>query len=227
MNANELMYRYRQVIDEEPMFKSNEIAIIANENAKKDGILLVGMNPSGCGNFMIYPYLECDNNFFNPKHKMMGEFDDRCAYIDLFPFRNGVQGIAADDDECRYRGKLLSHTRDYIEDLRPRLIIYANTSTRYWGFRGDWMGYKFFHIKSPLLGDKQCWPLYKITGIVPTDVNRRSTGSNLENYTYFLRYRQHEDRARRPVPVSKMLTQDDIQLLTSFIDKDWAASLLK
>lgn len=192
MTAEELMNRYKKVREEEKI--EGELGLITNPNAKTrdnsrtGGILLVGMNPSGKGDGVISNYIDCKTSFWIPKHTMMGKYDEKCGYVDLLPFRNGTQTIACDNDEIRYRGKLLCNTRDYIEELCPRLIIFANkTASYYWGFNKKklWMGYTFEEIESPLDGERKKWKLYQITGIKRTDVNRNVNETNLKG-TYFL-----------------------------------------
>ena len=226
MTAKELMSRYEEVREKEKI--KGELCLITNPKAKAGGILLVGMNPSGKGKGdAINDYKDCNDRFWIPKHSMMGMYDEKCGYIDLMPFRKGTQTIAQDDDEIRFRGKLLCNTRDYIEELRPRLIIFANaTASYYWGFdkKYPWMGYTFEKIESPLEGERKKWELSQITGIKPTDVNRKVSETNLKG-TYFLKYRQHKDQYGKPVPREQELRFEDIQAIAQFIDEDWEKTL--
>ncbi len=231
MTAEELMSRYEKVREEEKI--NGELCLITNpkaktgDNSKAGGILLVGMNPSGLGQGdAIKDYKDCNDGFGISKHSMMGIYDEKCGYIDLLPFRNGTQTIARDNDEIRYRGKLLCNTRDYIEELCPRLIIFANTANYYWGFNKTkpWMGYTFKKIESPLDGERKKWELFQITGIEPTGVNRNAYKTNLKD-TYFLQYRQHKARFGKKVSEERELRFEDIQTIAKFIDEKWEKTL--
>ncbi len=228
MTAEELMARYIKVRKEQ----FGGLGLITNPNAQVGGILLVGMNPSGKGD-QIYSFDNCEGDFWKPKHDMLGGhgmgYDNKCGYIDLLPVRNGRQSKVHLDNDLKnsYHGELLAHTRDYIEDLRPRLIIFANaTANYYWGFKKDspWMGYTFNKIKSPLEGERRYWKLYQITGIEPTGVNRYVNETNLKG-TYFLQYRQHKDMKGQNVSEERKLRFVDIQALARFIDSDWEKTL--
>ena len=147
----------------------------------------------------------------------------------LLPVRNGNQSkVHLDNDiKNRYHGRLLAHTRDYIEELRPRLIIFANATARYyWGFdeENPWMGYTFKKIESPLDGERKKWKLYQITGIEPTGVNRKVSETNLKG-TYFLQYRQHKARFGKKVSEERELRFEDIQTIAKFIDEGWEKTL--
>ena len=158
---------------------------------------------------------------------MMGDYNDKCGYIDLLPIRNGRQEVVHSDKEINFFGKFLAHTRDYIEELRPRLIIFANSKAHYyWGFKKEtpWMGYTFQKVNSPLEGERRYWKVYQITGIVPTGVNRYANSTNLIG-TYFLQYRQHKDMFGIPVPKEKELRYVDIQTIAKIIDVDWEKKL--
>ena len=225
MTAEELMGQYKKVREEEGI--NGGLGLITNPNAKERGILLVGMNPSGEGDG-IHPYSNCETEFWIPKHSMMGLFDKKCGYIDLLPVRNGRQSKVQKDNDLsnRYHGRLLAHTRDYIEELRPRLIIFANGDNYYWGFskKDPWMGYHFQEVNSPLEGERRCWKLFQITGIEPTGVNRFVNDTNLVG-TFFLQYRQHKDMYGKPVPEDRMLRFADIQTIAKFIDSGWEKEL--
>lgn len=172
LSREQLLDSYEEIINE--FNKEFKFAVITNNKAKSDGsgILLVGMNPSERGETqrrMDFEYLNCrspkeiegEDSFWDPKHKMMGCYDNKCAYIDLFPLRDGKQVKFAQNNDSNnmMMGKLLSITQDYIEALHPKLIIFANTYDYYWGFtkkkdrselkpgEGFWMGYKFERIK--------------------------------------------------------------------------------
>lgn len=257
LSREHLLDSYEGVIDE---FKKDfKFAVITNNQAISDGgILLVGMNPSNRIDIQKIPkrqsfdYLDCppkDSNikddFWDPKHKMMGEYDDHCAYIDLFPLRDGSQKTMVNymrQEEMRpLMGALLRITQDYIESLHPRLIIFANTFTAPWGFRmkgkicedsteikydNVWMGYTKENIVSPLAGSKKgTWKFYRITGIIPSDVNRKRETTNLQN-SFFLQYRQHYNQVHQPVPEDKELTPADIRTIVEWIDPEWAKELL-
>ena len=229
MTAEELMDQYKMVREEE---FGLGLGLIINPDAQVGGILLVGMNPSGKGDD-IYSFNECEGAFWNPKHDMLGGrgrgYDTKCGYIDLLPVRNGNQSkVHLDNDiKNRYHGRLLAHTRDYIEELRPRLIIFANATARYyWGFdeENPWMGYTFEEIESPLDGERKKWKLYQIKGIKRTDVNRNASETNLKG-SYFLQYRQHKDQYGKPVPKEQELRFEDIQAIAKFIDEEWEKTL--
>jgi len=225
MTAEELMEQYKKVREEEGI--SGGLGLITNPRALERGILLVGMNPSGQGDG-VHIYCECKkDDFWGPKFDMMGDYNNKCGYIDLLPIRNGRQEVVHSDNEINYFGKLLAHTRDYIEELRPRLIILANSKARYyWGFKKKtpWMSYTFKKVNSPLEGERRYWKLYQITGIVPTGVNRYANNTNLIG-TYFLQYRQYKDMFGIPVPREKELRYVDIQTIAKFIDVDWEKKL--
>lgn len=233
MTAEELMDQYKKVREEE-----FSLGLIINPNAKVGGILLVGLNPSkrsDKGDVHPISFDKCEDSFWNPKHDMLGGhgrgYDVKCGYIDLLPVREGNQSKIHHDNDIdihnRYHGRLLAHTRDYIEELRPRLIIFANkTANYYWGFdeENPWMGYTFEEIESPLDGERKKWKLYQIKGIKRTDVNRNASETNLKG-SYFLQYRQHKDQYGKPVPKEQELRFEDIQAIAKFIDEDWEKTL--
>lgn len=223
ITAEELMGYYKKVRDEEMV--SGGLGLITNPNAKEEGILLVGLNPSGEGDG-IYSYSTCRSEFWDPKHLMMGDYDEKCGYIDLLPVRNGRQAKVHNDNDIknRYHGRLISHTRDFIEELRPRLIIFANSANYYWGFGNEWMGYTFNKVKTPLDGERKRWKLFQISGIEPTGVNRFVNGTNLVG-TYFLQYRQHKDMFGKPVPKEREIRFADIQTIAQYIGRDWEKTL--
>ena len=229
MTAEELMERYKKVREEEKI--DGGLGLITNPQANTGGILIVGMNPSGKGD-KIYDYNLCKGDFWCPKHYMMGGcgngYDKKCGYIDLLPVRNGDQAMVHLDNDTKnvYHGKLLAHTRDYIEEFRPRLIIFANkTANYYWGFskKDPWMGYSFREIDSPLEGARKYWKLFQITGIEPSGVNRHVSETNLTG-TYFLQYRQHKAHGKT-VSEERELRFVDIQTLAKFINGDWEKTL--
>ena len=236
--------------------ESFNIAVITNSKARVGGILLVGMNPSKDDGAPEYDYLEdCwGGNFWNPKHKMMGSnpdmvnvkdriggYDMHCGYIDLFPLRGSKLDkiICYNTDKNRMMGQLLSVTQDYIEALRPKLIIFANRKDcYYWGDfykkaesvrvaqQDSWMGYQLYRQTSPLEGnqEKGRWEYYKIEGIAPSGVNRYKNETNLKG-SYFLHYRQHSAKCG-VVPPSQELTSSDIECILNSISPDLAKSLL-
>lgn len=224
MTAESLMEIYKRIREEENV--NGGLGLITNPQAQDRGILLVGLNPSGEGDAPPYNYIKCKSDFWNPKHEMMGLFDEKCGYIDLLPVRNGRQAqVHLDNDtKNRYHGRLLAHTRDYIEELRPRLIIFANSTNYYWGFRKGWMGYIFNRVNSPLDGERKRWKLFQITGIESTGVNRFVHETNLVG-TFFLQYRQHKDMFGRPVPEERKLRFADIQTIAKFIDGGFEKTL--
>ena len=86
------------------------------------------------------------------------------------------------------------------------------------------MGYTFQEIESPLDGERKYWKLFQITGIEPTDVNRNVNETNL-NGTYFLQYRQHNNRNRKTVSEERVLRFEDIRTIAKFIDEKWEKTL--
>ena len=96
MTAEELMVLYKKIRYEERV--SGGLGLITNPIAKERGILLVGLNPSGEGDG-IYSYSTCRSEFCDPKHSMMGNYDENCGYIDLLPVRNGRQTKVNNDNE--------------------------------------------------------------------------------------------------------------------------------
>ncbi len=233
MDAETLMYYYKNVVQKEENINDG-LGLITNPNAQKGGILLVGMNPSGEGQD-IYCYLKCHSRFWNPKHKMMGDYDAKCGYIDLLPIRDPVQDtiikrIKADEDFRRYCGKLLAFTRDYIELLRPRLIIIANKDAWFfWGFsKWKWMGYTFKDIdiapESRRELDRGRWPLVQICDIEPTDVNRHSTTTNLDG-TYIVGYRQEGGRAGSIPKEQKLNIKKIVEFIDSKLPFEWEKTL--
>lgn len=254
----ELLFKYHQFLDLDETqkilhenHKEIRIASITNKDGIEKGILLVGFNPSSrndtresidyIGSPDEMKAMESDV-FWGPKHRMLGwnsnyNYDRKCSYIDLFPIRNGTQTEIHDD--CRNEiirpimGSLLGITQDYIEELKPRLIIYANTSSGYWGFEnnkpgdGFWMGYKRERLISPLEGkqDKGRWKFWKITGIEPSGVNKLRTTTQLQN-SYFLQYRQHKARFNNVISPGSELTPSDIKDIVEWIDSVWAKTLL-
>lgn len=224
LTAEALMGIYKKIREEENV--NGGLGLITNPQAQVGGILLVGLNPSGEGD-VIYNYIDSKSDFWNPKHSMMGDYDKKCGYIDLLPVRNGRQTKVYNDNDTknRYHGRLLAHTRDYIEELRPRLIIFANSANYYWGFGKGWMGYTFNKVNTPLDGERKRWKLFQITGIEPTGVNRFVHDTNLVG-TFFLQYRQHNDMFGKPVQEERKLRFADIQTIAKSIDSDWEKELI-
>lgn len=226
MTGKELFNDYHEVK------QSANYGVITNDYAKENGILLVGMNPSKDGND-VYSFREIaktvdinnEKDFWAPKIKMMGDYTSNCGYIDLFPIRDGRLRIAREQAEIDYRGKLLSITQRYIESLKPRLIIFANTETYYWGFGHGWMGYEFIKQISPLSSPKDYWKLYKITGITPTELNGRASCTALKD-SFFLQYRQHRDAFGKAVSQDKQLLFEDIRKIVQTIDPELDKQML-
>jgi len=231
METNRQLYdKYKESLKGEIETPIN-LGVYSNTHAISGGIMMVGMNPSGTnddpnGND-FFEFIHKDNGtFWKPKREMLGEYVDKCAYIDLLPYKNGNQTVAIDKNDIRIRGILLSVTREYIEEIRPRLIIFCNSSNYYWGFNKKhlWMGYNFKKIESPLSGAKAKWGLFKITGITPTDVNKNAKTTNLEN-ALFLQYRQHRTKFGNTVPPEQMIEFEDLKEIAKMIDIDWEKKL--
>lgn len=226
MTGKQLLDMYHSFVD-----SNAEYGVITNDQAMRGGILLVGMNPSGSGNgiydFTIpgNPNDRCEKDFWIPKRKMLGKYLNKCGYIDLLPIREGSQKIATDQKHIDERGKLLSTTRNYIEWLNPKLIIFANSAQYYWGFnkKKEWMGYQFINIASPLPPPKNHWKLYEITGIHANELNMQAISTSLQG-SYFLQYRQHKARGKVVGPELE-LTFEDIQTIAKAIDSEWEKNL--
>lgn len=242
LSRNLLLEHYKEIFNQNS--SSFNHAIITNENAIEEGILLMGLNPSGNPfgetpddreSIEYYGEKGCHGKYWDPKHEMMGCYDKKCAYLDLLPIRDGNQDHIKkyNEEYNELIGQLISETQDYIESLKPKLIIYANSLDFYWGCFGRkkqtddgfWMDYIFEKVgDKPLKGDKSCWPFYKIIGINPSGVNKQRSITELQG-TFFLRYRQHKTKYGS-VPINKKLTQEDIKVLVEWIDSVWAKSLL-
>jgi len=232
METNQQLYeKYKQSLKLANVETPINLGVYSNSHAKIGGIMMVGMNPSGSnddpsGND-FFDFIHLDNGlFWKPKREMLGEYVDNCAYIDLLPYKNGTQTIAIDNNDISIRGILLSVTREYIEEIKPKLIIFCNSSNYYWGFNKKhlWMGYNFTKIKSPLSGAKSKWGLFKITGITPTGVNKYAETTNLEN-TIFLQYRQYRTRFGNIVPANQRIDFNDIKTIAMMISPDWEKEL--
>jgi|GEM_PF-3889991 len=253
LTREQLLEQYKKVLIEQGKEFNLCLITNSNINDIKGGILLVGINPCGepIGKGVDpYEYECCQTKFWRPKHEMMGKddpinnYDKKCAYIDLIPIRtkNQNQLLGYLRSENALMGALLSYTQDYIESLSPRLIIYANSLCGLWGlnktkikgssddkveYKNAWMGYDFEPIiQSPLEGieDKGHWPYFKITGIIPSGVNRMRTTSNLIG-SFFLRYGQHYT-IKGQIPKKQQLTPVDIKRIVESIDPEWAKTLL-
>lgn len=231
----ELCAAYRKAIE-----KFNEpysLCIITNPNAKKDGILLVGMNPSGNNpnDEASVDYNNCrkkekgkeysgdPSSFWGPKHEMMGKYDKYVNYIDLLPIRSTIQNDV-DKMDNKYRARLLEITQQHIEEIRPKLIILANSSALYyWGSNPDavWMGYK---LGEPIKLLKGKWALYKIIGLRKEEkelINQEyfaqlNYRTNLEG-SYLLSYCQVSKRHKYPKP-EEIIKESDIESLLKEID---------
>ena len=250
-----LLRKYKEVLKENYNGIDYHIAVITNNNAKKDGILLVGLNPAGTpygeprkGEDIreSIEYKECGGQFWDPKHEMLGldKYDQKCGYIDLFPIRNGNQDEVKEYLDARNNqmnktmGQLLRITQQYIEYLHPRLIIFANSLNGLWGLRKKkekglnnytnvWMGYEFEEIQSEEKPLKGDKACWHYYRI--TGIFPSGVNDNAKetklNGTYFLRYRQHKTKYGS-VPANKKITPLDIQTIVEWIDPEWAKTLL-
>ena len=203
--------------------------IISNPNAKHNGIMLVGMNPSGDAGEELFDYSRCTGGFWNPKHEMMGKYDKYVAYVDLLPIRKTEQVTVGQIDND-YRARLLEVTQRHIEEMSPRLIIVVNkASMYYWGCNDDatWMGYQ---LGEPIKQIKGRWNLYRIQGLKTEKKDRinqeyfleRFNKTNLEG-SYLLQYRQ-VTAWRHPKP-EFTITEKDIESLLKEIDPEWEKTL--
>lgn len=229
----DLCVAYRKAIEK---FKEQYgLCIITNPNAKNGGILLVGMNPSGneVDDIPFVDYNLCRkkaeggfgdrSSFWGPKHEMMGKYDKYVNYIDLLPIRSTIQNDV-DKMDNKYRARLLEITQQHIEEIRPKLIILANSSALYyWGSNPDavWMGYK---LGEPFKRLKGKWALYKISGLRKDEkelinqeyFSKHNYKTNLEG-SYLLSYCQVSKRHNYPKP-EEIITESDIETLLKEID---------
>lgn len=210
--------------------------IVSNPDAKKEGILLVGMNPSnpsGKEDDCEVDYRFCrkkseggggdKSSFWGPKHEMMGKYDKYVNYIDLLPIRLSDQNDV-DMIDCDYRARLLEITQQHIEEIKPKLIILANSSALYyWGRNTDavWMGYQ---LGEPIRRLKGKWELYRINGLRKDEkdlinqeyFSQRNFKTKLEG-SYLLCYCQVSKRRKYPKP-EQIITESDIETLLKEID---------
>ena len=208
--------------------------IVSNPDAKKEGILLVGMNPSDSGDHRDYvDYRRCrkiaeggsgdPSSFWGPKHEMMGKYDKYVNYIDLLPIRLTKQ-YDVDKIDHNYRARLLEITQQHIEEIKPKLIILANSSALYyWGRNTDavWMGYQ---LGEPIRRLKGKWELYIINGLRKDEkdlinqeyFSQRNFKTKLEG-SYLLCYCQVSKRRKYPKP-EQIITEADIETLLKEID---------
>lgn len=219
-NNKRLLQEYKEAIKG----KSCDLnfCIISNPNAKHNGVMLVGMNPSGKTGEEYYDYLSCKGGFWDPKHNMMGKYDKYVSYMDLLPIRKTDQAYV-DSIDPKLRARLLEVTQKHIEKLSPKLIIVVNrNSLYYWGSNEDatWMGYQ---LGEPIKQLKGRWNLYKIQGLKTDKTDRINSEINNTNLTYLLHYRQ-VTTYRHPKP-EFTITEADIEALLKEIDPEWEKTL--
>lgn len=227
--------KYQRVLDEwliKPGVKEETKSIIRrgmwcciNTPELKDGILIVGMNPS----FDKYHIEEPDDctfsdvvnsngsNYWKSKKKMVQGLNVPTAYLDLFPLRMTKQdGFMRDDViSVALKADLLRITQQQIESISPKIIINPNMGSKvYWGLNDkfSWMGYDMEIIDNPI--DKGY--LYKIKGIKSkSDVLMPNLETCLK-HSYFLQYKYHGNGV---LSKEQYLTSEDIRKLWNQITK--------
>ena len=152
MNANELEAEYKKILGDTHFWNCVDI-----ENARGN-YLWSSVNPSGGEEipFNLH-WVGTDNYSLDPKSKYwnklkgkIGRHINQFGHIDLLPILCSDEAVFLK----KYRGKeespefkrfvaLLKITQEFIEDLRPKLIVYSNALTSYlWGWpKQTWMGY--------------------------------------------------------------------------------------
>lgn len=184
-----LLEQYQKIV--KGQFDNHKgLFVIANNPENK--ILLTGINPSD-GNMDTrddIPFKDCHGTYWNPIHRLLGEYDCDTAYVDLFPIHETKEDFflkikERNQDYADYLARILEITQLEIERLNPKLIVHMNAQSRYFWNPNEWLGYKTdsagYKIKNR--------QLKKITGLSssPKRINQGLVTTNLEG-TYFLQY---------------------------------------
>lgn len=191
-------------------------------NNPKNGIIISGINPSFDKKIPreyndTIPFALCSGRYWNPLKKFVGEFlkTGNVGYIDLFPLRVSKQ----DHEFEKYvptdlKAAILRVTQNEIEQLAPKLIIYANSTSRYyWGTDTEhpWMGYQLTQMPLPSsLQGKGV--LYHIDGMLNSDQKILPLKDTALKGSYlFVCPFQSGGRCR--IPSERKLVEEDIKQL--------------
>lgn len=196
-------------------------------NNPQNGIIISGINPSFNPKipreYNDMPFALCSGRYWNPLKKLVGEFlkTGNVGYIDLFPLRVSKQKREFEKYvPIDLKAAILRVTQNEIEQLVPRLIIYANSTTRYyWGTDTEhpWMGYQLIEIPLPssLQGKGS---LYRINGILNSEQKILPlTDTALRGSYLFICPFQSGGRCR--IPSERKLVEEDIKQLWEIANK--------
>ena len=206
---SELWKKYKNTFKNEALntILSNYYCYSEIDHSENKDILVFGINPSlrkediqeGKAEEPLsfsYSYVN-SHKYFSSIKKMMGEYDDRINYLDLFCYRHTeqvkIKDFLKEENGIKFLVDHLIITQDLTEALKPKLIIVKNAGARVFFGREKkqnsrtnkwtkvWMGYEFEDIKG--YEEKQAYGYVKrITGILddPERVNQNIKTTNLE-----------------------------------------------
>ena len=217
MTAKELEAEYKKILGDTHFWNCVDI-----ENARGN-YLWSSVNPGGDEDMEIpfnLHWVGTDKYSLDPKSKYwnklkgkLGRHINQFGHIDLLPIHSPNEA----DFLNKYRGKeespefkrfvaLLKITQEFIEELRPKLIVYSNASTRYlWGWpKGEWMGYILepIHLSCPISSGRISQhpkdSLFRIVGInTGSQVIKKEKTTALDG-TYLLIDNQNDNHFGHP-----------------------------
>ena len=217
MNAKELEAEYKKILGDTHFWNCVDI-----ENARGN-YLWSSVNPSG-GEDRKIPFnlhwVGTDNYSLDPQSKYwnklkgkIGRHINQFGHIDLLPILCSDEAVFLK----KYRGKeespefkrfvaLLKITQEFIEDLRPKLIVYSNASTSYlWRWpKQTWMGYILepVHLSCPIssgrIFQRPDESLFKIVGINTDDHVIKDVKTTSLRGTYLLFDNQNDNHFGHP-----------------------------
>lgn len=229
MNIQGLQAAYERILGDEKFWNCVSI-----ENAR-NGFLWCSINPGEVkGNEQFNDRWENLRDEGRSKYwttllRKLGRHLNQFGHMDLFPIHCSDEfdfiqrHIGMENpDEFKQFVELLKVSQEFIESLRPKLIVYGNASTSYlWGWpRGDWMGYKLkpVTLSSPVssgrISRKPNESLFRITGINDFEEVIKETKNTVLAGTYLLLDNQNDNHFGHPEisaeDLDSILTQLDI-----------------
>lgn len=213
MDILELKAKYKSILVDEKFWNC-----VSAENAR-NGFLWCSINPGEVkGNEQFNDRWENLRDEGRSKYwttllRKLGRHLNQFGHMDLFPihcsdeFAFIQRHIGMENpDEFKQSVELLKVSQEFIESLRPKLIVYSNASTSYlcgWP-RGDWMGYKLESVtlSSPVssgrISRKPNESLFRITGINNFDEVIKETKTTALAGTYLLLDNQNDNHFGHP-----------------------------
>lgn len=160
----------------------------------KEHILWTSINPSGSPNApqgnvpfnLMWDNLDESQTYWKLLKQKVAPVIDICGHMDLLPIHIGLENklhkLLFSKDNLKERNlavNLLRTSQEMIEDLRPKLIIHSNSTSRFlWGTEINkgifWLGYILEEV-SGFVPDcwkegKGCRKLYQIKGLHPDSI---------------------------------------------------------